>query len=158
MLDLHAATWTGQKSYEIHATAKRYEMFESSIASRIGLGVAVDYAMALGLNEIYSRIRFLANRLRESLNRIDGVIVRDKGEKQCGIVTFTIEGTDPEAFQLAMRKQNINVGVSKRACALIDMDNWGVESIIRSPVHYFNTEQEVDLFVKHVERAAAASG
>ena len=153
-LDLHAANWVQADDYEVVPGAKRYEMFESSIANRIGLGAAVDYALGLGLNEIYSRIRFLADRLREGLVEIEGVTVRDKGVEKCGIVTFTIDGVNPQKFQKDMRKFNINVGLSTRNCALLDLGQWGVESLIRSPVHYFNTEQEIDLFLSQIRIAA----
>ena len=155
VLDLYSATWVEQDRYEMQPGSRRYELFESSIANRIGLGVAVDYALSLGLTEIYSRIRFLADRLRELLTDIDGVEVRDKGNEKCGIVTFSIAGTDPEHFQMLMRRKHINVGVSKRNCALLDFDDWGVESLIRSPVHYYNTEDEIEFFANEVRKKAA---
>ncbi len=155
ILDLHSATWVEQDRYELQPGCRRYELFESNIAARIGLGVAVEYAMSWGLTEIYSRIRFLADRLREMLSDIEGVVVRDKGAEKCGIVTFSIEGTDPDHFQALMRRKNINIGVSKRNCALIDFDEWGVEALIRSPVHYYNTEEEIEFFAKEVQKKAA---
>ncbi len=158
VLDLHSATWVEADRYELQPGSRRYELFESNIANRIGLGVAVDYAMSWGLAEIYSRIRFLAEQLREMLAQIDGVTVRDKGAEKCGIVTFTIDGVDAEKFQHEMRRKNINVGVSKRNCALIDFDDWGVDSLVRSPVHYYNTEDEVEFFAKQVRRQAVAPG
>ena len=154
VLDLHSATWTDSDNYELQSSARRYELFESSIANRLGLGAAVDYALAWGITDIYARIRFLANKLRDMLGEIDGVTLRDKGAEQCGIVTFSIEGVDPENFQHDMRRKNINVGLSKRNCAVIDLDDWGVNAIIRSSVHYYNTEEEIEYFIKEVERAS----
>ena len=156
VLDLHSATWVEGDRFEMQSGARRYELFESSIASRIGLGAAVDYAMSWGLNEIYTRIRFLADRLRERLDAIDNVVVRDKGAEKCGIVTFSIAGKKAEQLQMDLRKKNINIGVSKRNQALIDFDDWGVESINRSPVHYYNTEDEIDFFVREIEKHANA--
>lgn len=157
-LDLHAATWTGPQAYELQPGARRYEMFESSIAARIGLGAAAEYAMSWGLADIYSRIRFLADRLREQLSLVDGVTLRDKGKEKCGIVTFTLDGIDAVAFQHQMRKKNINVGISKRNCALTDLDEWGVDSLIRSAVHYYNSDDEIDYFVKEVKNLRNSIG
>ncbi len=154
VLDLHSATWTDSDNYELQSSARRYELFESSIANRLGLGAAVDYALAWGITDIYARIRFLANKLRDMLGEIDGVTLRDKGAEQCGIVTFSIEGVDPENFQHDMRRKNINVGLSKRNCAVIDLDDWGVDAIIRSSVHYYNTEEEIEYFIKEIERVS----
>ena len=130
-------------------------MFESNIAGRIGLGVAVDYAMSWGLHEIYTRIRFLADRLRESLADIKGVTLRDKGKEKCGIVTFSMEGVDPLKLQRKLRKKNIHIGVSNLSNAPRDMSNWGVESISRCPVHYYNTEEEIEYFVKQLSKLVA---
>ena len=47
-LDLHAATWTSHDQYEIRADARRFENWETNYAAKIGLGVAVDYALVLG--------------------------------------------------------------------------------------------------------------
>ncbi len=149
-LDLRAANWTSCDDYEVVRGARCYEMFESSIANRIGLGAAVDYALDVGLSEIYIRVRFLADKLRRGLREINGVTVRDKGLEQCGIVTFTIDGVDPLDFQREMRGYRINVGLSKRNCAMLDLDDWGVDALIRSSVHYFNTEQELDVFLDRV--------
>lgn len=154
-LDLHSATWVEADRYEMQTGSRRYELFESNIAARIGLGVAVDYAMSWGLTEIYSRIRFLADRLREKLSEIDEVTVWDKGAEKCGIVTFSIESIDAQSFQTLMRRKNINVGVSKRNCALLDFDEWGIDAVIRSSVHYYNTEDEIDFFVNEVLKQTA---
>ena len=55
MLDLHAATWTAPDRYEIRDDARRFEMWESDVAARIGLGVAVDHALGWGIDAIAER-------------------------------------------------------------------------------------------------------
>ena len=55
MLDLHAATWTAPDRYEVRDDARRFEMWESDVAARIGLGVAVDHALGWGIDAIAER-------------------------------------------------------------------------------------------------------
>ena len=74
-LDLHAATWTGPSSYEIRGDARRFENWETNYAGKIGLGVAVEYALSWGLEAIDARVTALAQSLRESLQGIKGVTV-----------------------------------------------------------------------------------
>ncbi len=154
MLDVGSATWKDAKRYELKPGSMRYETFESSIASQLGLGAAVDYAMEWGLHEIYSRIRFLAEKMRHSLSEIPGVAVRDKGKECCGIVTFSVDGVEASKVQSIMRGKGIQIGICPRPNALLDMDRWGVGAINRSPVHYYNTEEEVEFFIAELQKIA----
>jgi selenocysteine lyase/cysteine desulfurase len=152
LLDLHAATWTSPDTYEVRKDAKRFENWESFVAGRIGLGVAVDYALGLGLDAIRLRVTELAEALRAQLTAIPGVTVRDKGLVRCGIVTFTKETEDPASLHRRLRARAINTSVSTAEYARFDMAERKLESMLRASVHYYNTEEEVARF------CAAVSG
>jgi len=78
------------------------------------------------------------------------VIVRDRGITQCGIVTFTLEGHEPEAIQRELAAFNINVSIAVRASALLDMDARGLTSVVRASVHYYNSEEEIARFCEKI--------
>ena len=147
-----SAEWTSPTTYQIYAGAKRFESFESNKAAVVGLGVAIDYAMQWGLDAIWQRVRALADDLRTRLAALPGVFVHDRGRVQCGIVTFSIEGSDPAAIQHLLSEQQINVTVSLRKFTLLDLDARGLESMVRASVHYYNSEEEVERFVQTIER------
>ncbi len=151
MLDMRAATWVAPDRYEMQPDAGRFEHFESNLAARIGLGVAVDYAMQWGIDAIWRRVRSLAYSLRTQLSPLPGVIVHDRGVTQCGIVTFTIEGKDPDEIQQSLAQQRINVTISTRNSTLFDMDERGLSSVVRASVHYYNSEHEVEYFCQAIE-------
>lgn len=151
-LDLHAATWTAPEHYEIRPDARRFENWESFVAGRIGLGVAVDYALELGLEAIRDRIVALADGLRARLETVPGVIVRDLGRERCGIVTFTMAGCAPQELERRLRKERINVSVSNAASTRFDMERRGLDEVVRSSVHVYNTDSELDRFVAALER------
>ena len=54
-IDLLSATWSDDNSYQLAPGAKRYENWESYVAGRVGLMVAVRYARTLGLPAIEQR-------------------------------------------------------------------------------------------------------
>lgn len=149
-LDLHAATWTTPQEFEIRTDARRFENFEDNVAGKIGLGVAVNYAVSLGLDNIYERIQMLAEELRRGLSTIPGVAVCDLGRERCGIVTFSHNAFAPQEIASRLRQKGINVGTSFRPSTLLDMDQRRITGLVRCAVHYFNTEEEIEQLVHQV--------
>jgi selenocysteine lyase/cysteine desulfurase len=145
-LDLHAAHWVGRDRFELRPDARRFENWETYYAGKIGLGVAIDYALDWGLEAIWSRVSGLAEALRLRLSTIPGVAVRDLGIERCGIVSFTVDGKDPEAIHRALAEHHINVTVSRLTSTRLDMEARGLSSVVRASVHYYNTEAEVERF------------
>jgi cysteine desulfurase/selenocysteine lyase len=145
-LDLHAARWVTKDSYEIRADARRFENWETNYAGKIGLGVAIDYALAWGLQSIWARVSYLARRLRTRLSHVPRVQLRDLGVEKCGIVTFTMDERDPQEIRRRLAEQNMNVSVSVAEYSRLDMDDRGLASVVRVSVHYYNDEEEIEQF------------
>jgi len=143
-VDLRSATWVATDRYELASDARRFETWERNVAAMLGLGAASDYARSWGLEAIEHRVSALAQDLRDRLDSIDGVTTRDLGERRCGIVTFTVDGVDPEALADSLRAEGINVWVSQLTSARIDFEARGLDSVVRASVHYYNTDAELD--------------
>ncbi len=94
----------------------------------------------------------LSSSLRAKLSSIPRVIIRDLGEKKCGIVTFTIEGMDAETISQKLRQKGINTSVSLAEYARIDLEERGLASLVRSSIHYYNTEEEIERFCEEVAK------
>jgi cysteine desulfurase / selenocysteine lyase len=146
MLDLHSATWVAPDRFELRPDARRFEMWEYDVAARIGLGVAVDHALAWGLDAIAQRNRGLAEGLRARLTELPAVMVRDQGVERCAITTFTVEGHAPTELAARLRSQQINVSVTAATSAQHDLPHRGLDQMVRASVHYTTTEAELDRF------------
>jgi cysteine desulfurase / selenocysteine lyase len=144
LLDLRAATWVAQDRFEVRGDAKKFETWESAAATRLGLGVAIEYALALGLKKIEHRVQSLAALLRERLTEVKGVTVRDLGRVRCGIVTFTYEGHSAGKVLRWLQANGIAARTVERSASLIDMERRGLEELVRTSVHYYNTDAEID--------------
>jgi selenocysteine lyase/cysteine desulfurase len=149
-LDLHAARWVAPNRYEVRADARRFENWEGNVAAKIGLGVAIDYALGWGMQAIWERVRGLADALRQRLAAIPGVTLHDLGRTKCGIVTFTKDGIAPPAIKERLARQRINVSTSSRYSTMLDMAERGLDMVVRASVHYYNSEDEVDRFAHAV--------
>jgi selenocysteine lyase/cysteine desulfurase len=141
MLDLHAATWTAPDTYAVRPDARRFEAWESSVAARLGLGAAVDYALHWGLDAIREYVFPLAAELRACLESTRGVQVHDRGAERCAIVSFSVEDTPAQEVRRRLSAQAINVWVSPVEYARLDGQ---AHDVVRASVHYYNTPAEVD--------------
>lgn len=149
-IDQHAAAWTAVDTFEVRADARRFESFETSFAGKAGFGVAIDYALDWGLENIQHRIRGLAAKLRDGLGDIPEVRVHDQGIEQCGIVTFTKDGVASDFIKGVLARRDINVSVSPVEYARLDMERRALPPMVRASLHYYNDEEEIQRFLDAV--------
>jgi len=147
LVELESASAVTPDSYELRDSARRFETWEKNYANVLGLGTAVDYALDIGIEPIWERIRTLARTMREGLGSINGVTVRDLGAVQCGIVTFDVEGRAPDEIKELLRGNSINVSTSTSSSSPVDMHQRGLEGLVRASVHAYNAEDEIDVFL-----------
>ncbi len=150
MLDAHAAEWIAPDRFTVRADARRFENWESNVAGRIGLGVAIDHALGWGVANIAARTEWLAAGLRSRLAEIPGVTGHDRGEHLCAITTFSVADIDPTVIQRRLRAEAINVSVGTANFARLDLPPRGIDSVVRASVHYITTEDELDRFAESI--------
>jgi len=152
LMEGHAAEWVEPDRYVLRRDGKRFEVWEANYAARLGFGAAVDYALALGLERIWARVRGLGEALRERLAALPGVTVHDLGAVRGGIVSFAVRGAPAATITKMLRAASINVHVSPARGTLLDMRARGLHELVRASVHYFNTEDELDRLAGELAR------
>ena len=81
--------------------------------------------------------------------------MRDLGRRRCGIVSFTVAGIEARALRQELRRQAINVWSSDAASTRIGMERRGIDALVRASVHYYNTEEELDVLCRAIREQAA---
>lgn len=142
-IDGSTAQWITNTDFKLKDNAHRFELYERNRALTLGLGKAVEYALAIGMDVIWERIQYIAAYLRTKLSVLPGVTVHDTGVVQCGIVTFSVAGIDSQTVKTMLAEHNINVTVGKAVSTLYYMNKQGLAAVVRASVHYYNTEEEV---------------
>ncbi|RLE13956.1 MAG: aminotransferase [Actinobacteria bacterium] len=146
-VELHTAPVVLPDRFELRNDARRFETWEKNYASVLGMGVAAQYAIGIGIGAIWERIEMLAGTARQLLGEIDGVTVRDLGAVKCGIVTFEVEGRQVLEVRELLSERSINVSTSTQISAPVDMHDREIEGLVRASFHAFNTTGEIDELV-----------
>lgn len=135
----------------------RYEAGTPNVAGGIGLGVAVDYLEAIGMETIRRHEERLTTRLIEGLSAIDGVRVyapKDPASR-IGVVSFNVENIHPhEVAQYLDEEAEILVRSGYHCCQPL-MEYLGLpDGTVRASLSLYTTEQEIDLLVAAVGEIA----
>ncbi|MFE7988522.1 aminotransferase class V-fold PLP-dependent enzyme [Streptomyces shenzhenensis] len=140
--DVRGAVWSDVRRWELSATARRFETFESPVASRLGLGVALDELLARGIDATAGYLIATAAALRDELANMKGVTVQDPAACASGIVTFTVDGLSAEDANrrlAAMKVRTVSVPASHGQW---DLGLRGVASVVRASVHVYNDSSD----------------
>ncbi len=150
-LDLHSAEWITEDRYEVRKDAKKFEKWESNLSGKYGLTIAIDYLQKLGIDNIWARVQLLAEILRNKLDQITSVEVLDLGIIKSGIVTFRSDLLSANGIKSKLSGRGINTSVAVLNHTLLDMQARSIDHSVRASVHYYNTEEEIDLFVNELK-------
>ena len=137
----------------------KFEAGTPPIAEAVGLGVAVDYLSALGMERVRAHDQALTAYMLERLAEIPGLRVAGPpdAERRGGLVSFTIEGMHPhDIAELADRG-----GVCIRAghhCAQPLMRCLGVSATARASVGVYNEPADIDALVEALIRGREVFG
>jgi cysteine desulfurase/selenocysteine lyase len=145
-INSHSANWITDATYTVKSDASRFESKEHSIAAKIGLGVAIDYALNIGIDNIWERIQRLATQLRHELSKIAEIELCDLGENKCGIITFSNKLIPTDKIKSLLHERNINVSIASAEYSRLDFAKRNISSLVRCSVHYYNTEEEISRF------------
>ena len=142
-VDGRSATWSTTDSFDYQPDAKRFEFGEVGYGAKVGLGVATNYMLDVGIDAIEERVNNIAGLLRSDLATIPGVRVLDQGVKQCGIVTFDVESMTSAQVQDELRAAGFNLSGPGVLMAQLELGPRSLEEVVRAGVHYFNSEEEI---------------
>jgi len=151
-LNHHAAFLVGTHRYRLRPDARRFECWERSYAGQLALGVAIDYALAWGLDAIAGRIVELAAELRRQLSALDGVTVADRGAQQCGIVTFHAAKTSAETLQRQLAERGINLSTVPASANPVFTQRHPQPPLLRASLHYYNSREEIGRFIDELRK------
>ena len=137
----------------------KFEAGTSMIAQAIGLGAAIDYLGAIGMERVRAHDRTLCEYALERLRSTDGVTVfgppaaQDRG----GVVSFAVEGIHPHDVGELLGRRGVCVRASHH-CAQPLMRRLGVVATARASFAPYNVAADVDALVEAIREAQEVFG
>jgi cysteine desulfurase / selenocysteine lyase len=144
---------------EITSDARRLELWERNVASEIGLAVAIEYLLEIGVEAAHHRIAGLAARVVERLQPVPGVSVLATGTIGSGIVGLSFSGGARAVAYVKdyLHKRAVNVSGMGYYDAPLDCAARKIRSILRVAPHYYNTEEEIEELCEHLAAGLRAA-
>ena len=129
----------------------KFEAGTPGIVQMIGLGVALDYMMDLGMKNIAAHERQLRDYAQNKLSRLNWLNIQGNSETKGAIFSFTLDGTAHAHDISTIVDQR---GIAVRAghhCAQPLMEHMGVTATCRASFGLYNTTEEVDRLADALE-------
>ncbi|MEO6603912.1 MAG: family 2A encapsulin nanocompartment cargo protein cysteine desulfurase, partial [Polyangiaceae bacterium] len=131
----------------------RFEAGTGNIADAVGLGAAIDYVMALGLENIARYEHELLVYATDGLCQIPGLTLIGTAPDKAGVLSFVLDGKRTEDVGAALDKEGIAVR-SGHHCAQPILRRFGLEATVRASLAPYNTKEDIDALVAAVKRIA----
>ncbi len=132
----------------------KFEAGTSPIAEGVGLGAAVDYLSALGMDAVRAHERDLTGYALERLSEID--ILRTFGpadlDHRGGVVSFEVQGIHPHDIAELCDREGVCVRAGHH-CAQPLMRELGVPATARASFHVYNSREDVDRLIDALQKA-----
>ncbi|MGV9184808.1 cysteine desulfurase [Arcanobacterium canis] len=127
---------------------EKFEAGSQPVAQAVGLGAAVDYLSAIGMEKIAAHEHLLTVRALEGIVAIPGVRVLGPTTTfdRAGAIAFAVDGVHPHDVGQVLDAEGVQVRVGHH-CAQPVHRHFGVDSSSRVSFAAYNTEEEVDAFL-----------
>ena len=135
----------------------RFEAGTPPFVQAIGLGAAIDYVQALGMEAIGAHEHALCHHAMGVLRDIPGVRPIGEAPDKAAIVSFVVDGLHSMDVGAILDRQGIAVRVGHH-CAQPLMARMGIESTVRASMALYNTAEELDALaagIRHAQKLLA---
>jgi len=129
----------------------KFEAGTPGIVQTIGLGVALDYMMDLGMANIAAHEDHLRDYANARLGGLNWLQVQGNAPDKAAIFSFTLDGAGhPHDISTILDKRGVAVRAGHH-CAGPLMNHLGVTATCRASFGLYNTQSEVDTLVDALE-------
>jgi len=124
----------------------KFEAGTPPIAAAIGLGAAVDYLSAIGMDAIAAHELNLLNYATAQMTRMPGVRIIGTAKNKASVISFTVDGVHPHDVGTLLNQEGVAVRTGHH-CAQPVMARFKLPATSRASFAFYNTLAEVDALI-----------
>ena len=129
----------------------KFEAGTPNIAGGIGLGAAIDYLRAIGMELVAAYERELLAYATGAVSAITGVRIIGTAREKAGVLSFVLDGVHPHDVGTILDREGIAIRTGHH-CAMPVMQRFGVPATARASFGFYNTREEVDALVGAIHK------
>jgi cysteine desulfurase/selenocysteine lyase len=135
----------------------KFEAGTPHIAGAIGLGAAIDYLLALGLDRIAAAEHALLDYATTRLGEIPGLRMIGTAPDKAAVASFIVEGIHPHDLGTILDHDGVAIRTGHH-CAMPVMEFFGLPATARASFAFYNTREEIDRLVAALQVAREMLG
>ncbi len=135
----------------------KFEAGTPDISGAIGLGVAVDYINAIGMDRIQAHEQELLAYGTAALLEVPGVTLIGTAPRKASILSFVMEGVHPHDLGTIVDREGVAIRTGHH-CAQPVMDRFGIPATARASLAMYNTREDIDALVAALHTAKKVFG
>ncbi len=140
-----------------NALPYKFEAGTPHIAGAVGLGAAIDYIEALGMDRIGAYEHGLLEYATAALKAVPGLRLIGTAAEKASVLSFVLEGIHAHDIGTILDTEGIAVRTGHH-CAMPVMDYYGVPATARASLAFYNTRAEIDRLVAALAKAREVFG
>lgn len=129
----------------------KFEAGTPNICGGIAFGVAIDYLNSIGFDAIATYEQELLEYGTQELSKIDGVRIYGNSNKT-SVISFNVGEIHPYDIGSILDKLGIAVRTGHH-CAQPIMDFYKIPGTVRASFAFYNTKQEIDVFIEGLKKS-----
>ena len=132
----------------------KFEAGTTPYLEAIALGEAIKYIETVGIADIHKHEQKLLKLATEELKSIEDIIIYGNTEGKSPIISVNIKGVHPYDLGMILDKMGVAVRTGTH-CAEPVMTHYGVTGMARASIAMYNTEEDINNFIKAVKVAVS---
>jgi cysteine desulfurase/selenocysteine lyase len=132
----------------------KFEAGTPNISGVIAFGAAIEYLQNIGIENAAAWETELLRYATDSLLKIPGLRIYGTQAEKSGVISFNVEGI--HFFDLGTMLDKFGIAVrTGHHCADPLMDHFNIQGTVRASFAFYNTKEEIDMFVEALKKVIA---